>query len=160
MSSPFTNLTPGVSKEQIEVIARTGQVPSNLKSEANKMYIVIFACADEMLFSNMAADELIDGEVIICEGREKTFDRIIDFLIGDIDCSIDIKRSRVLVEGVDAGKGVSLYRFIELCKAKYPDKQIDLSRHLEAEDDYVDENPTTNRMATGLGGNSGTMLNE
>ncbi len=124
------------------------------------MYIVIFACVDEMLFSNMSANELIDGEAIICEGREKTFDRIIDFLIEDLDCSIDIKKSRVLVEGVDAGKGVSLYRFIELCKTKYPDKQIDLSRHLEEEDNYVDEESTTNRVATGLGGNSGTMLNE
>lgn len=159
MSSPFTTLANGVTREQIEAMAKTGQVPSNLKSEDSKMYIVIFACIEEdLMYSNMVSDEKIYGEAIICTGREATYERIISFLIADMETSIDLKRSRVLVEGVDAGKGVSLYRFIQLCKSKYPDKEIDLSRHMEALEEIDGETPT--RQATGFGGNSGTLLNQ
>jgi hypothetical protein len=161
MSSPFTTLSNGVTKEQIDAMARSGQVPSNLKSEVSKMYIVIFTHIDGTMYSEMSAAEEVDGEFIVCEGREATYDRIINFLNSDLEpCSVDINKSKVLVEGVDAGKSVSLLRFIGFCKNFYPNKEIDLSRHLEAIGVESDETAQVTRQATGFGGNSGTMLNE
>lgn len=157
--SLFQEIKGTPNAEQIQQIAKTGIVPSELKGPEDKVYTVIFRSYLVILQSEMS-ETSIDGEAIIVEGRHKVFMRIKEFLENEYTMSVDIRTSTVMVEGVDAGKAVSLYRFIKLCNNAYPDEAIPeeiLDKYLEG---FTDEEEVKKQpAATGFGGNAGTLLN-
>lgn len=157
--SLFQEIKGTPNADQIQRIAKTGQVPSELKSAEDKIYFVIFRSFMVILKSEMAEMD-IDGEAIIVQGRHKTFLKIKEFMENEYAMSIDLRTSLVMVEGVDAGKAVSLYRFIKLCNNAYPDDAISeetLDSYIEGF--YDEEEVRKQPAATGFGGNAGTLLN-
>lgn len=163
MKGLFTELNGNVTKEQIEKINKTGVVPSDAKSPEEKEYLVIFKSYLVALKSQIAENEMdITGEAIIIRGRYNMFQKIKEYLDEDAEETIDLRTSMVMVEGVDAAKAVSLYRFILLCNKAYPDEQIpeNITNHyLEGFNDE-DEVKQSAQNATGSGNFSGTLLRE
>lgn len=157
--SLFQEIKGKPTAEQVQQIARTGQVPSELKSAEDKVYFVIFRSFMIILKSEMAEMD-IDGEAIIVEGRHNVFLKIKEYIENEYAMSIDLRTSLVMVEGVDAGKAVSLYRFIKLCNQVYPEDAIPeetLDAYIEGFND--EEEVRKQPPATGFGGNAGTLLN-
>lgn len=174
MPGPFQRIEGEITEEQVIEIVKTGQVPSHLKSPEDKVYYVIFRSYNTNLFSNLndsinySEDDdelLIDGECILGTGRLNMFRRIMQYLTADVDYITDLDASTVMVEGVDAAKGVSLNRFINLCLQKYPGEYDDIKPELDLYQNYKeawksDNVPHNyNGPAVGLGGNAGTVLN-
>ena len=164
----FQTMSHQPSEEERMQIAKTGVIPSHLKRPEDKLYMAILRPHDEELYSQLSALDLsIDGEVIIEVGRKTIFNKLKEFFgLEESFCSINVKTSTVLVEGVDANKGVSLYRFLELCNEEYPDEAIDpevMEYYLQmAETDFNKPEaalPVSNETVTSGFGNAGTMLN-
>lgn len=175
MSSLFQQINGNITQEQVMEIAKTGVVPSHLKSVDDKVYYIIMRNFMIVMYSNIAGvqDEYpmeIDGEAFIVVGRHNAFNTIKEYLSRDGEEGTDLKKSIVMVEGVDASKGVSLYRFIKLCNQAYPDEAIDeefLERAINGLNDWEKNAPNiakavedSSRTATGFGGNAGTLMNE
>lgn len=165
MANVFQQINGPVSEEQITEIVKTGKVPSHLKTAEDKVYYVIFRNFMFDFLSSAAEDFKIDGEVIITVGRYETFKRIKKYLENDGELGTDFRYSTVMVEGVDAAKGISLYRFIKLCNKAYPNEAFDEEELEERTHGFIDDNSESNsinrnKMATGFGGNAGTMLND
>lgn len=168
----FQTFSQQPTPEEMKQIAKTGVVPSHLKRPEDKLYMAILRPYDEEFYSQMTTqfDVPIDGEVVIEVGRKTMFNKLKEFFgLEESLSGVDIKTSIVLVEGVDANKGVSLYRFLELCNESYPDEEIDpevMEYYLqiaETEVNKPEENiPVTpnETVASGFGGNAGTMLQE
>lgn len=161
MDKLFVELNGHVTEEQMKKINKTGVIPSEVKSPEIKNYCVIFRSHLLILKSQMADNEMeITGECIIVNGRRNMFLKIKEFLEEDAEMAVDIRRSMVMVEGVDAANCVSLYRFIKLCNASYPDEAIDeayLNEYLEG---FYDENEVREASAAGNGNYCGTLLRE
>ena len=161
MDNLFVELNGHVTEEQMKKSNKTGVVPSEVKSPEIKNYCVIFRSHLLILKSQMADNEMpITGECIIVNGRHNMFLKIKEFLEEDAEMAVDIRRSAVMVEGVDAANCVSLYRFIKLCNAAYPDDAIAeayLDEYLEG---FYDENEVRESSATGNGNYCGTLLRE
>lgn len=173
MPDLFYSVDARATEEEKRTIAETGVVPSHLKSNEDKLYIVIFRNYMLNLFSCVSEDVAIDGEAIICKGRKAIFDRVKEYLANDGEQSTDLRKSIVMVEGVDMNKGVSLYRFLKLCNNAYPEDTIDEVYLEEMVSGFTDGiNPDgepesyniikavekSKKPTTGFG-NSGTLLN-
>lgn len=165
MSGLFQNINGNVTEEQVNEIARTGVVPSHLKTAEDKLYYVICRNYKYILTADIFEAE-IDGEALIGVGRHDVFVKIKDYLYNDVDMTTDLEKSLVMVEGVDAAKAISLYRFIKLCNSEYPDEALDnIDEFIEAKRDWEartegNYNEKPNASATGFGGNAGTIMNE
>lgn len=173
MSDLFQRIEGKVTEEQVTEIVKTGVVPSHLKSVDDKVYFIIMRNFMVVMYSNIAGydDEVpmeIDGEAFIVTGRHNAFTTIKEYLERDAENSTDLKTSIVMVEGVDAANGVSLYRFIKLCNQAYPDEAIDdsvLDNLINGIDVWHNSGQRPNAVnnsgiTTGLGGNAGTLTNE
>lgn len=147
MPNVFQQVTKPLNNEQIAQIAKTGVVPSSMKGPEDKLYIVILRENEEMYTSDCIE---VNGFAIIAVGRKNVFDKVKDYL-DSVERTVDFEKSIVLVEGVDAGKGISLTKFINLCNNSYPDEAFELN----IEEPHMEE-----RQATGFGGNAGTLMNE
>lgn len=160
--SLFQKVKGNLTEEMVNHIVKTGEVPSNLKSNEDKVYYVTFRSYLIILNSQMAEDYEIHGETIITEGRKNTFNMIKDYLDNDAALAVDIRTSFVMVEGVDAGKHISLYRFIKLCNKAYPEEAYDEDKLESYLKDFYDEDEFRDKenKAIGLGGNAGTLMNE
>lgn len=159
MAGLFQQIQGNVSEQQIQEIVKTGKVPSNLKSAEDKVYTVIFRSYLSILQSSISEDTDISGEAIIAAGRRNIFEKIKNYLYNDAAQEVDVRTSIVMVEGVDAGNAVSLYRFIKLCNQAYSDDPFDddmLEQYLSG---FNDEEEFRRREATGFGGNAGTIMN-
>ena len=161
MSGLFVELNGHVTEEQMKQINKTGIIPSAAKSPEEKQYYVIFKSYLVVLKSQLADNGMdITGECIIVNGRHNMFLKIKEFLEEDAEMAVDVRKSMVMVEGVDAANCVSLYRFIKLCNAAYPDDAIAeayLDEYLEG---FYDENEVRKASATGNGNYCGTLLRE
>lgn len=173
MSDLFQRIEGEVTEEQVAEIVKTGVVPSHLKSVDDKVYFIIMRNFMVVMYSNIAGYDSdqpmeIDGEAFIVTGRHNAFVTIKEYLEEDAEQSTDLRTSIVMVEGVDAAKGVSLYRFIQLCNQAYPDEAIDesiLERMLNGISEWKEESKRPNTVnnsgtTTGFGGNAGTLTNE
>ena len=177
MSGLFQQINGNITQEQVMEIAKTGVVPSNLKSVDDKVYYIIMRNYMTVMYSNIAGvtDEYpmeIDGEAFIIIGRHNAFNTIKEYLSRDGENGTDLRKSIVMVEGVDAAQGVSLYRFIKLCNQAYPDEAIDeefLEKSIQGFTDWENDKKefpddmkamNNNAVATGFGGNAGTLMNE
>jgi hypothetical protein len=179
MSGLFQQINGNITQEQVMEIAKTGVVPSHLKSVDDKVYYIIMRNYMITMYSNIAGvmDEYpmeIDGEAFIVAGRHNAFNIIKEYLTRDGENGTDLRKSIVMVEGVDAAKGVSLYRFIKLCNQAYPDEAIDeefLEESIQGFTDWKENNNApsydivkaveeSQKPATGFGGNAGTLMNE
>lgn len=158
MAGLFTELNGHVTQEQLDRMNKSGIVPSDAKSPEEKRYTVIFVTTDNL--ESQIAEGVEVNEAIIVDGRYNIFNAIKNYLIADMEAEkiIDIKKSIVMVEGVDAGKAVSLYRFIGLCNKSYPNEEFDeLNSYIEEE--VVNPMPNnTNTTGNALFG--GTFLKE
>ena len=181
MAGLFYNVNPHATDEEKMRIAQTGEIPSHLKDVEDKQYFVILRQCGNGNYQNesvLCADLMVDGEVIIETGRKNTLKRIEEYLDYDAsmfdgdEISTSLKKSLVMVEGVDAGKAISLYRFLQLCIQKYPNdtnlNQEFLDMEANAEDvvdtEAKDENEAesydlASAIASGFG-SAGTYLNE
>lgn len=177
MSGLFQQINGNITQEQVMEIAKTGIVPSHLKSVDDKVYYIIMRNYMTVMYSNIAGvtDEPmeIDGEAFIVVGRHNAFNTIKEYLSRDGENGTDLRKSIVMVEGVDAAQGVSLYRFIKLCNQAYPDEAIDeefLEKAIQGFTDWENDKKefpddmkamnNNNAVATGFGGNAGTLMNE
>lgn len=172
--SLFQKINQGITNQQAEDIARAGVVPSNMKDPEDKVYFIIFRSYSIMPTSDIAGrvDEngheqpfYIDGEALIVEGRHNAFTKIKEFIDGDFCNSIDMRLSLVMVEGVDAGKSISMYRFLKLCNRSYPNEKFNeelLESYITGFNDESEfrEQEEKAISATGFGGNAGTITNE
>lgn len=163
MGSLFTELNGHVTQEQIKQINKTGIVPPDAKSPEEKKYFIIFKSYLIDLRSQLADNEMtISGEAFIVYGRYHAFVSIKSYLDEDAERAVDVRESIVMVEGVDAGKGISLYRFLKLCNKAYPNEAFDddtLEQYLEGfnnEEEFRAENSD----AVGNGNFGGTFLKE
>ena len=165
--SVFQKLNGEISEGQINEIVKTGVIPSNLKDPESKIYFAIFRSYSRVLYSDFCSEESpyrqeIDGEVLICEGRYNIFNKIKEFIENDEERSIDMRTSIVMVEGVDAGKSISMYRFIKLCNQSYPNEKFDedmLEMYINGFENEEEFRNVENK-AVGFGGNAGTLTNE
>ena len=166
MANVFQQIEGNLTEEQVMEIVQTGVVPSHLKPVEDKVYYIIMRNYMIKLFSNITDEEEeqleIDGEAFIVLGRHNAFKTIKEYLSRDAEESTDLRKSIVMVEGVDAGKNVSLYRFIKLCNKAYPDEAIDDEFLENAINGFNDDDKIINNnvSATGFGGNAGTLMNE
>lgn len=180
MAGLFYNVSPQATDEEKMRIAQTGEVPSHLKDVEDKQYFVIFRQRGNGNQNESAiySDLMVDGEVIIETGRRNTFKRIEEYLCCDAsmsggeEISTSLKKSLVMVEGVDAGKAISLYRFIQLCFQKYPNDTnlnqefLDIEANAEdvvdtetKDEDKEESYDLASAIASGFG-SAGTYLNE
>lgn len=179
MAGLFYNVDPQATDEEKMRIAQTGEVPSHLKGVEDKQYFVILRQCGNGNYQNesvLSPDLMVDGEVIIETGRKNTLKRIEEYLVYDASMfdgdavSTSLKKSLVMVEGVDAGKAISLYRFLQLCIQKYPNdtnlNQEFLDMEANAEDvvdtetkDEEESYDLASAIASGFG-SAGTYLNE
>lgn len=158
MAGLFTELNGHVTQEQLDRMNKSGIVPSDAKSPEEKRYTVIFVTTDTL--ESQIAEGIEVNEAIIVDGRYNVFNAIKNYLIADMETEkiIDIKKSIVMVEGVDAGKAVSLYRFIGLCNKSYPNEEFDeLNSYIEEE---VNQMPNNTNTTTGNALFGGTFLKE
>lgn len=159
MPGLFTELNGHVTQEQLDRMNKSGIIPSDAKSPEEKRYIVIFVTKDTL--ESQIAEGIEINESIIVDGRYNLFNAIKNYLIADMETEkiIDIKKSIVMVEGVDAGKAVSLYRFIGLCNKSYPNEEFDeLNSYIEEE--VINPVPNNTNTATGNALFGGTFLKE
>jgi predicted nucleic-acid-binding Zn-ribbon protein len=182
MAGLFYNVDSKATEEEKMRIAQTGEVPSHLKNVEDKQYYVILRQCGNGNYQNtssLSEDLMVDGEVIIETGRKNVFKRIEEYLCVDASMfdgnsiSTSLKKSVVMVEGVDAGKAISLYRFLQLCIQKYPNDTnlnqefIDMEANAEtdianeATEDKVKEESydLCSAIASGFG-SAGTYLNK
>lgn len=163
MSGLFTQVANNLTDEQKKnIIKNHGVLQSNEKHAEEKTYCVIFRSYLRVLTSQLAENEMpITGEAIIVLGRHNCFNKIKEYLDEDAEQTVDIRNSLIMVEGVDAAKAVSLYRFILLCNKEYQDEAIDehiLNSYLEGF--YDEEEVKESALATGNGNYCGTLLRE
>lgn len=161
----FQNLGNNVTKEQIDQIAKTGTVPSHLKSVEDKQWTAIITFDVDHEVWSMTSDTPIYGEVIVEESRREMYDHLMTYIY---ECSdqypIDFKKSKIIPEGVPIDKGLSLYNFIKICVKEYnEDFDWEWFNNVANVDDSSDTPhyvPLKDAQATGMGGNAGTMLKE
>lgn len=166
MAGLFTEASGNLTPEQIKEIAkRGGKLKANEKSPEEKTYMVIFKYWKLVLGSQVAENEMeITGECIISTGRHNMFDKIKEYLDEDGGMDVDLVKSMVLVEGVDAGNAVSLYRFLQLCNKSYADEAFDediIKQYLEGfNEEHLGNTNQVSPNAVGTGNYGGTLLRE
>jgi len=165
MSGLFQKINGDITQEQVMEIAKTGVVPSNLKSVDDKLYYAIMKNEMFYMYSQASGEQdiEIDGEVLIAVGRKNIFDKIKEYLLNDGEGGTSLRESIVMVEGVDVAKSVSLYRFLTLCDQAYPDEAISeefIAYHNAQPYDINNAVKKSEKTATGFGGNAGTLMNE
>lgn len=127
------------------------------KDPEDKIYIIFIVSEIGSYVSNnvdnASSDVVVDGEFSICKGRSDAYTFIKNLLMENLNESVDILSSSVLVEGLSCTNSISMFKFMKHCENLFPDDDFNI-------DEYINYEEEPNNIShISASGNSMTMAN-